>query len=80
MPETNPTTDPAVAVLIDLVRTIEAPGGVISFPNGTFGCAGDPEWIDLADVAMKAHAVLKERGIDATLTVKNEEEDSENID
>jgi hypothetical protein len=63
------TNDSAVAVLIDFVRTIEATGGLISFNDGTYGCACDTEWLDLADCALKAQAALKERGVHATFTI-----------
>ena len=60
---------PAYEVLKKLLSTIEAPGGLISFPDGTCGCAGDEDWIDLADVALAAKKVLDDAGVPTTLTI-----------
>lgn len=44
--------------LLDLCNTIEATGGVIAYHDGTHGCAGDRDWIDLADSYLRACAAL----------------------
>jgi hypothetical protein len=49
---------------------IEATGGLIANPDGTHGCAGDPEWIDLADAALKAQRALASVGIEKKLTIE----------
>jgi len=49
-------------VLNKLVDTIIATGGLIRFAVG-FGCAGDEDWLDLADTAILALEVLNRSGV-----------------
>lgn len=56
-----------------LIDTINVTGGVIQFPNGTFGPAGDPDWIDLGDVYL---AACEENGV-KPLIVPDEEDGEE---
>jgi hypothetical protein len=52
----------AELVLEDLVRTIEATGGLVQADDGDPGVlapAGDPTWIDLGDTYLKACEVLQ---------------------
>jgi len=44
-----------------LVSTIEATGGLIEFGNGSIAPMVDWDWIDLADVYLKACAELKRK-------------------
>jgi hypothetical protein len=45
-------------VLNKFVDTIIATGGLVRFADGTFGCTGDEDWLDLADAAILAQDVL----------------------
>lgn len=52
------------------LSTIENTGGLIDRGDGTHGCAEDPDWIDLADAALKAKQALDALGINMPLTIK----------
>src|SRR5438128_1563397 len=56
-------------VLKKFVATIIATGGLIRFANGTFGCAGDEDWLDLADAAMLAQQALNAAGIEVEVPI-----------
>jgi hypothetical protein len=72
---------PAAArtVLIDalvtssaLVETINATGGLVRDYKDAIVPAGDPEWLDLADVAQSAEAVLTHAGVREELLVNHD--------
>ena len=63
---------PEFKVLKSFVEDIQATGGLIAYPDGTYGCAADPDWIDLADDAIAAQAVLEANGIQVILTIEQE--------
>lgn len=48
------STDKKTAALEDLVRTIEATGGLVKKPGGLVAPAGDEEWTDLGDCYLRA--------------------------
>lgn len=56
-------------VLNKFVDTVIATGGLVRFANGTFGCAGDEDWLDLADAATLAQEVLNSAGIDIEIPI-----------
>ncbi len=56
------------------VGTIIATGGLVRFANGTFGCAGDEDWLDLADAALLAQKVLNSAGIEAEIPITDADE------
>jgi len=56
-------------VLRAFVDTIIATGGLVRFANGTFGCAGDEDWLDLADAALLAQDVLRSAGVEVKIPV-----------
>src|SRR5437667_9830776 len=56
-------------VLKKFVATIIATGGLLRFANGTFGCAGDEDWLDLADAAMLAQEALNTAGIEVEIPI-----------
>lgn len=58
-----------VKVLNKFVDTIIATGGLVRFADGTFGCAGDEEWLDLADAAMLAQEVLNRGGVEIEIPI-----------
>lgn len=49
-----------VETLLDLIGTIDVTGGVSYNAAGEPEPAGDPEWIDLGKVYVRAKAVIKE--------------------
>ena len=49
-----------VETLLDLVGTIDVTGGVSYNADGEPEPAGDPEWIDLGDVHVRAKRILEE--------------------
>jgi hypothetical protein len=61
-------------VLNKFVDTIIATGGLVRFANGTFGCAGDEDWLDLADAAMLAQEVLNSAGIEIEIPITDADE------
>jgi hypothetical protein len=61
-------------VLIKFVGTIIATRGLVRFGDGTCGCAGDEDWLDLADAAMLAQEVLNRAGIEAEIPIIDAEE------
>jgi len=61
-------------VLKQFVDTIIATGGLIRFANGTFGCAGDEDWLDLADAAIVAQEVLASAGIEVKIPITDADE------
>jgi len=54
--------------------TIIATGGLVRFADGTFGCAGDEDWLDLADAAMLAQEVLNAAGIEVEIPITEADE------
>ncbi len=63
-------TTTAADVLKALISTVQATGGLVHFPDGTYGCAGDEEWLDLADVTIAAKQTLEdETGVVIELTI-----------
>ena len=60
--------------LKQFVGTIIAIGGLIRFANGTSGCAGDEDWLDLADAAQLAQEVLNSVGIEAEIPIIDADE------
>jgi hypothetical protein len=61
-------------VLNKFVDTITATGGLVRFANGTFGCAGDEDWLDLADAALLAQGVLNSAGIGVEISITDADE------
>jgi hypothetical protein len=61
-------------VLKQFVGTIIATGGLVRFANGTSGCAGDEDWLDLADAALLAEEVLNSAGIAVEIPIIDAEE------
>ena len=60
--------------LKQFVGTIIATGGLVRFANGTCGCAGDEDWLDLADAALLAEEVLNSAGIAVKIPIIDAEE------
>ena len=60
-------------VLNKFVDTIVATGGLVRFANGTFGCAGDEDWLDLADAVMLAQEVLNRAGVEIEIPITDNE-------
>ena len=58
-----------VKVLNRFVDTVIATGGLVRFANGTFGCAGDEDWLDLADAATLAQEVLNSAGVEIEIPI-----------
>jgi hypothetical protein len=52
-------TKTSIDVLKALVATVQATGGLVHFPDGTYGCAADEDWLDLADVILAAKLALE---------------------
>lgn len=61
-------------VLREFVDTIVATGGLVRFADRTLGCAGDEEWIDLAQAAMLAQQVLNNVGIEVKIPIADADE------
>ena len=61
-------------VLKQFVGTIIATGGLVRFANGTCGCAGDEDWLDLADAALLAQEVLNGAGIEVRIPIADVDE------
>ena len=58
-----------IKVLINLVKDIQATGGLIEFSDGLHAPMADPAWIDLGETVLKAHEALVEAGVDQTLDI-----------
>ncbi|MFI5093746.1 MAG: hypothetical protein ACHQIK_09915 [Candidatus Acidiferrales bacterium] len=56
-----------------LISTVQATGGLVYFPDGSFGCAADEEWLDLADAILVAKQALENDGIVVELTITEAE-------
>lgn len=41
-----------------LVKTVNDTGGLVKHADGTLGCVGDPDWLDLADAYVAACEAL----------------------
>jgi len=63
--------------LNEFVDTIIATDGLIRFSDGTFGCAGDEEWLDLADAAILAQEVLNRAGVEIEIPITDADETEE---
>lgn len=61
-------------VLKQFVGTIIATGGLVRFADGTCGCAGDEDWLDLADAALIARDVLNSAGIETEISITDADE------
>ena len=61
-------------VLTKFVGTIIATGGLVRFADGICGCAGDEDWLDLADAALLAQEVLNSAGIEAEIPITDADE------
>src|SRR6266849_933990 len=60
-----------------LISTVQATGGLVHFPDGSFGCAADEEWLDLADAILAAKQTLEnETGVVVELTITEMPENS----
>lgn len=68
------STEDALRVLKQFVGTVQATGGLIKYADGTLGCQGDEEWLDLADAALEAHTVLHNAGWEVPLTITKQSE------
>jgi hypothetical protein len=60
-------------VLKQFVGTIIATGGLVRFADGTYGCAGDEDWLDLADAALLGQEVLNSAGIEGKIPITDAE-------
>ena len=56
------------------IGTAIATGGLVRFANGTFGCAGDEDWLDLADAALLAQEVLNSAGVEIEIPITDADE------
>jgi|ERR1017187_900773 hypothetical protein len=64
-------------VLKALISTVQATGGLVHFPDGSYGCAADEEWLDLADAILAAKQTLEnETGVVVELTITEIPENS----
>jgi hypothetical protein len=54
-----------------LISTVQATGGLVHLSDGSYGCAADEEWLDLADAILAAKQALEnETGVVAELTIR----------
>ncbi|HSZ54652.1 MAG TPA: hypothetical protein VK797_03270 [Tepidisphaeraceae bacterium] len=53
-----PQCDRGRKILLQLVRTVDATGGVVRHEDGCYSPVADPEWIDLGDAYAEACAFL----------------------
>lgn len=60
--------------LKQFIGTIIATGGLVRFADGTYGCAGDEDWLDLADAALLAQEVLNSAGIEGKIPITDADE------
>ncbi len=61
---------PLTDALKGLISTVQATGGLVHFPDGSYGCAADEEWLDLADAILAAKKALEdETRVVAELTI-----------
>jgi len=71
----TPTT--STDALKALISTVQATGGLVHFPDGSYGCAADEDWLDLADAILVAKQTLEnETGVVAELTISEIPENS----
>jgi hypothetical protein len=69
VPAIEPPT-PSTDALRALISTVQATGGLVHFSDGSYGCAADEEWLDLADAILVAKQTLEnETGIVVELTI-----------
>jgi hypothetical protein len=69
VPTVEPPT-PSTDALKALISTVQATGGLVHFPDDSYGCAADEEWLDLADAILVAKQTLEnETGIVVELTI-----------
>jgi len=59
----------AVGLLQELVKDIEATGGLMANEQGQLEPAGHPEWLDLGVTILKAHEWLVGKGYLSTLSI-----------
>jgi hypothetical protein len=79
--QSNGTQSKPSATSIDalkaLISTVQATGGLVRFPDGSYGCAADEEWLDLADAILAAKQALEnETGVVVELTITEISENS----
>src|ERR1700674_531376 len=75
VPTVTPT--PSTDALKALISTVQATGGLVHFPDGSYGCAADEEWLDLADAILVAKQTLEnETGVAVDLTITEIPENS----
>ncbi len=68
---------PSTDALKALISTVQATGGLVHFPDGSYGCAADEEWLDLADAILAAKQTLEnETGVAVELTITEIPENS----
>src|SRR5713226_4599789 len=73
---TEPPT-PLTDALKALISTVQATGGLVHFSDGSYACAADDEWLDLADAILVAKQTLEnEAGIVVELTITEIPENS----
>src|SRR5713226_7048052 len=61
---------PSTDALKALISTVQATGGLVHFPDGSYGCAADEDWLDLADAILVAKQTLEnDTGVVVELTV-----------
>src|SRR5712692_4908981 len=71
----TPTT--STDALKALISTVQATGGLVHFPDGSYGCAADEDWLDLADAILVAKQTLEnETGVVVELTITEIPENS----
>jgi len=70
-------------LLLELIQTINATGGVVENTDGSYGVETDSDYADLGDVVIRASELLTEREIPHTLkgyTYDEHEEDEDEED
>src|SRR6266849_3294832 len=68
---------PSTDALKALISTVQATGGLVHFSDGSYGCAADEEWLDLADAILVAKKTLEnETGVAVELTITEIPENS----
>ena len=66
-----------LAPLRDLVNTVEATGGLVEWPDGSYTPECDHEWDDLGRAALDAYNVLRAAGHPVELRIRKETDDDE---
>jgi hypothetical protein len=65
----------AAQMLVELVDLVQVTGGVTVSRTGLASPVGDPDWIDLGELAVKAHDFLQDAGYETELKVERKDEE-----